>query len=57
MVKVTKAIPVSADRVWGEIGSFTNLQWTGDDPWEFSADGTERTLKEHGMKERLVTST
>ena len=57
MVTVTKDFAVSAAVVWQHIGSFTNLKWTGDDPWEFSEDGKQRTLKEHGLKEELVAST
>ena len=40
--------------LWNKIGSFTDLDWTGDDPWMFSSDGKTRELPEHGMKETLV---
>ena len=54
MVTVTKDFTVPAATVWERIGKFTNLSWTGNDPWEFSEDGKQRTLKEHGLKEELV---
>ena len=40
--------------LWDTIGSFTDLAWTGDDPWVFSSDGKTRELPEHGIKETLV---
>ena len=53
-VKVDHEFNVSVERLWAEIGSFTKLDWTGDDPWEF--DGNTRSLPAHGMKEELVST-
>ena len=51
-VDVTQSFTCDVHALWKLIGSFYDLKWTGDDPWEF--DGIYRTLPEHGMKEQLV---
>lgn len=53
-VEVRRELGADVEAVWGQIGRFDDLRWTGDDEWEF--DGSTRTLAAHGLKEALVSS-
>ena len=52
-VEVRRELSADVEAVWGQIGRFDDLRWTGDDEWEF--DGSTRTLAAHGLKEELVS--
>lgn len=55
-VEVTQSFARDPAALWAEIGSFTNMQWTGDDPWQFNG-AQFRSLPEYGIEEELVAVT